>query len=1288
MIFAPATPDIGRSRLTVNVGIVANSPQSGAELLAAARAGGHSACTLSRGVPTGSQFDVIALDGFGVEEVPERVAAIRAEAGPDVAILVGLRDEDIRSEPFPATWPVDDVYPSGHAGSFVLRLATAARRRDRHFPVSAADRLEQANDTIYLVDFEGRFTWANAAAETLTGYSRDELVGMSMTRLVAPEFHVTVRENIAAKLNGISPSSIFELDIIRADGERRRIELSSRVLHEKGRPVAIQGIARDLSEVRKLQAQLRREHRALLSAQAQMRAVFESSTEAVLVIGPDFRLILANARAREHARAFFGNEPAPGDHVRPWVTAREWPEFEQYVRRALAGEQFSAEWRRRAPNGEASWFESVYSPVLDDAGSPIAVAIVGRDVTHQRSLLIEIEQREAALSAVFASMNEGITLIDPEMHFVLANDLAIERAKLFTGHEPRAGGHMSEYVRKEDWETFIALFARALSGEHVTVSGRFDHPETGEPLWTEYNYQPVRDPNGEIVAVARVSRDVTKTHLAERALRAADRYNRALVENTPDSLFVLDVTGEPGAYAFSVAMVNSAFCRLTGFQAERIQGRPVEQVFRDPSVRGAAVGHYLNAIASGATVEYQETVPYGPRPQIHTSLTPLFDRHGRCYRIIGTSRDVSEQLRLEREERLARQRAEGLARIVESASDAIMSLDMDRRVTYWNPGAERTYGYTAGEVLGRTIDFIYPGPPGGESASTAAARLDRVYAGEAIVASKTQRTHKDGHAVDVIISAFPLRDAEGRVVGVASAATDMTDQLRAEAVARERTADLDAVFASSRDTLVLLDTEGRVLRMNPAAQSDLREVHGIDDITGRAWAEYMPVEGRPTYRQHFDRATAGEVVAFERQTTINGQARWFDVSYTAVRMEDGRIRGVLITGRDITERKRTTEALLQAQKLESLAVLAGGIAHDFNNLLVGILGNAGLALSELSPESPARPTVEAIELAGQRAAELARQMLAYSGRGKLVIQDTDLNHLVSEMTHLLKVSIGKRVALRLDLASQLPMVKADATQLRQVVMNLVVNASDAIGDRDGVISIRTASIDATAEILSAHYLEPNLPPGPYVLVEVTDTGEGMDPATLGRIFDPFFTTKFTGRGLGLAAVLGIVRGHHGAIKVESAPGEGTTFRLLLPATSTEVSPVTPKDANAPWKGSGVVLVVDDEPTVRTVTVRALQAFGFETLEAEDGQAGLDVYRENQDRVVAVLLDMTMPRMNGEQAFRALRDLNPDVRVVLMSGFTEQDAAGSFEGRAGFIQKPYELGALREAVRRAIEQSGQ
>jgi CheY-like chemotaxis protein len=315
-------------------------------------------------------------------------------------------------------------------------------------------------------------------------------------------------------------------------------------------------------------------------------------------------------------------------------------------------------------------------------------------------------------------------------------------------------------------------------------------------------------------------------------------------------------------------------------------------------------------------------------------------------------------------------------------------------------------------------------------------------------------------------------------------------------------------------------------------------------------------------------------------------------------------------------------------------------------------------------------------------------MLAYSGKGRFVIEMLNLSSIVDEMSHLLEVSISRRARIEYHFAPGLPAIEADATQIRQVIMNLITNASDAVAENGGVISLRTGLLHANAGYLAHTYIDSDLPEGDYVFVEVADTGGGMDEDTRQRIFDPFFTTKFTGRGLGLAAVLGIVRGHKGAIKLESTPGKGTTFTVLLPAAATPATVASGDNdhmTGRPNTYSATVLFADDDETVRTVTRRILEHSGYSVLVAADGRDALDLYIANHDTIDIVLLDMTMPRMDGEETFRELRRVDPAVRVLLTSGYNEQDATERFAGKGllGFIQKPYRPDELIDRIEAAL-----
>ncbi len=384
------------------------------------------------------------------------------------------------------------------------------------------------------------------------------------------------------------------------------------------------------------------------------------------------------------------------------------------------------------------------------------------------------------------------------------------------------------------------------------------------------------------------------------------------------------------------------------------------------------------------------------------------------------------------------------------------------------------------------------------------------------------------------------------------------------------------------------------------------------------------------------------------------------------------------------ERLRLAVELRQTEKLDSLGALAGGMGHDFNNLLMGILGNAEFALSSLAPDSVVRENLRNIREAACRAAELTNQMLAYSGERRFELRSVDMNRLIQEMQHLLRSSISKKVALRLELAPELPAIQAEPTQLRQMLMALVRNGADAMGDGTGTVTLATSVMNCDRASLKEGWIGEHLGEGRHVCLTISDTGCGMDEATRTCVFDPFFSTKTRGRGLGLAAALGIVRGHRGAVRVESEPGRGSQFTVLFPRPAEVASKAGAPAAAAPaWRGSGTVLVVDDERIVRQVAEWMLKRLGFTVITAEDGEEGVEKFREQAREIVCVVLDLSMPRMSGEEAFACIRAVRVDVPVLLSSGYDEQAATGGrFAGatRIGFIQKPYEMAALEAKLR--------
>lgn len=546
---------------------------------------------------------------------------------------------------------------------------------------------------------------------------------------------------------------------------------------------------------------------------------------------------------------------------------------------------------------------------------------------------------------------------------------------------------------------------------------------------------------------------------------------------------------------------------------------------------------------------------------------------------------------------------------------------------------------------------------------------------------------KDDSPFEAEITSTMFKDASGRPLAYVFL-RDVTERRAAEQALLSSEHRYRSLIETTGSVLIGIAPDGMVIEWNREAERLFG--YARREVLGRDYFALVTDEVRREGMRHeMIRVLAGDTPRPREDTIVSRMGDARTVLWTVTRLLDVNSRplGVIASGQDITERKRLEAQMQHAQKLESLGVLAGGIAHDFNNLLVGILGNASLALMDVEPTSELHELLRDVETAALRAADLTKQMLAYSGRGRFVVRPLDLSALVSEMAQLLQTGISKRASLHFDFGREVPPVEADATQVRQVVMNLITNASDAIGGENGTITLRTGVTWADREALHSPYLDYALEEGVYAYVEVRDTGIGMTAETMQRIFDPFFSTKFTGRGLGLAATLGIVRGHRGTITVDSTPGHGTTFRVLFPvaAPSLPVGTRTP-ESTVDVQGNGLVLLVDDDPTVCDVARAMLERRGYEVRVASDGVEGLEAYRRERDAVQLAVIDLTMPRMGGEELVAAIRALDTELPIVLMSGFSQSEVSGRFA--PGFvtacIQKPFRVEELDSVLVAALD----
>ena len=679
-------------------------------------------------------------------------------------------------------------------------------------------------------------------------------------------------------------------------------------------------------------------------------------------------------------------------------------------------------------------------------------------------------------------------------------------------------------------------------------------------------------------------------------------------------------------------------------------------------------------------------------------LTRAFDHMTADLRMITVSRDeLSREVveRKEAEEEL-REANEYLDNLFNYANAPIIVWDPEFRITRFNRAFEELTGRKAEAVAGESLEILFPVGQVGSSVEL----IHETLTGERWETVEIPILHLDGSVRTVLWNSATLLASDGTTpVATIAQGQEITERKQAEAALRESEEQYRALFEGMLNGFaycqMLFDEENRpvdfiYLAVNPA----FGRLTGLEDVVGKPVSEVIPGL----------REASPELLESYGRVALTGRPEHFDFDFKSLDMwlsisvyspHKGYFVAVFddITDRTRAEQERLTleRQLQQSQKLESLGILAGGIAHDFNNILLAVLGNAELALTGLSPSAPARENLLEITQAARRATELCRQMLAYSGRGHFVTEPIDLRAIVEDLVGLLKSTISKKALLNLNLEKNLPPTYGDPSQISQVIMNLVLNASEAIGEKSGVITISTGAMECSREYLRETYVNETLAPGLYLSLEVSDTGSGMDAETQARLFEPFFTTKFTGRGLGLSAVLGIVRGHKGALKLYSELGKGTTFKILFPAAEAEAGAPLRKTGTptAEWEGEGIVLLVDDEETIRALGARMLGSLGFQVLTAADGREALQLYTEHRGEIALVLLDLTMPHMDGEETFRELRRLDPGVRVVMSSGYTEQDITSRFAGKGlvGFVQKPYTLAQLAERLRAALEGSG-
>ncbi len=1065
------------------------------------------------------------------------------------------------------------------------------------------------------------------------------------------------------------------------------------------------GVTQDITDYK-------RTERELAERVALQSALLENLQQGVLVEDSDRRVLFAS---QEFCRLFglpskeaiVGADCAAAAHAAA-ALFRDPAGFVAGIDTALAGGHISVSDRLEMVSGRI--LERIYSPV--HAGQQkLGHLWLYRDRTDQVRAYADLSRAKAQWERTFDAVPDLICLIDREHRVIRANRAFLERMgggwKDIIGRPcyecvhgldcpPAYCPHTSTMADKKIHS--IEVFERNLGGTHVVTTA------------------PLVDADGETIGSVHVAHDVSAIRRHEKVLASRVLVSDYAASHTLDELmqFGLDqaetLLGSSLGF-FHVFEEDEGTILLKAWSTNTLkictaEGKGMHYPVGTAGVWAGCIRERKPLIHNDyASLPGKRGLPEGHAVIVRELVVPVFAGK-RIAGVLGVGNKPSNYVQSDVEtltelaallwDVIVRKQAQDALHASEESNKAIVSalpdmifrFDEGARFVDCHAHDPSTLFISPGVFLGRHVEEVLPGPIG---------RLTR----ERIDATRSSRQMQvyeySGFSGD------EERFFEARMVPcgsseVLSIVRDITEARRGARRLKEQNEFTQRVLDSIDARIAVVDSGGVIIEVNEAWRRFAAENGAGDErnwgIGSCYYREHAASEpGAEMARQAYAgmrRVGSGELPLFELEYPCPSphEDTWFSMRVSPLR---GRPGVILVSHTDISERKAAEQQrmlmerqILQTQKLESLGILAGGIAHDFNNILTAILGNASLASAELPPGSPAITSVMEIEQASRRAAELCRQMLAYSGRGRFIIEPIDLNLLTTEMLGLIRTSISKKVRINSLLAARLPRFSGDATQIRQVFMNIVLNAAEAIGDDAGLVTISTGARPYSEEDLRRMLLAPAEPtPGTYVFFHVADTGCGMDQATLERLFEPFFTTKFTGRGLGMSAVLGIMRGHKGGLSVQSTPGRGTSFTVLFPAAHPldEAGMVRPVETRHGWKGTGCILVVDDEDLVRNSAKRMIETIGFTVLCARNGRHAMDIYMKDGPRIDIVLLDLTMPEMDGAQTLRALTEIDPSVRIIMCSGYSEYELEARFKGAnvVGVLQKPYTVEMLRERL---------
>ena len=1130
--------------------------------------------------------------------------------------------------------------------------------------------VENVDDLICAHDLEGDLLFVSAGPAKWIGVKPEDMIGTNLRDYLAP----MVRDLFDGYLDKIrrEGSARGKMLVKKSTGEKRLLEYRNTMVEGPWGTSIVIGIARDVTESQ-------REKHELIQAKKEWETTFDAVPDLLMILDSEHNILRANKAQHERLAASQGE--LIGRKCYEAVHGSDQPpDFCPHVKAMKDGREH---WTSMTePRMEGSF--RVSSTPLNDSNGGIHTAVhVARDISEQVRYEKAIQEGEQKFRLITEMMSDMVWTKDLEFRTTYVSP-SIQKLLGFS-QEERYKQTLEEMVTPESLAKIREILAEELQKE---LEGKSDPDRTitvvaehyrkdGSTVWMEVTVRGIRDANGRLIGIHGVSRDVSDRKRIEDALRESEERYRQIAEGSLTGI----VIHQDGAAVY----VNQRMSDILGYTQEEMLGQNILYAvhrndrdmvnvrLQDRIAGNVSPSRYELRLRkkSGEKVwcEILTTViEYGGGPAIMVNLVDISERK-KYLEQLESSRASYERLFKE-----AKEQEELYRSLLNCSPDPIVVYDMEGKVRYLNPAHTNLFGWTLEEAYGNRLNTL----PECDRDHALSVIRKVVHEGIPNTSHETQRLTKDGRLIEVSISASRYLGHDGNPAGMVVVLQNISERKKMETALREREARYRQLSEVTFEGIIFHD-HGVLLEAN----DQFFEMFGYEryEVIGQPILEKtLSPESLEIVRE---KIATGAAESYEAIAVKKNGAK-FPIEIRPRQWEIGgkQIRAIAI--RDISDRKSLEKQLLQAQKMEAVGTLAGGIAHDFNNLLQAVIGFSEILMNRQEPGSADLQDLRKIHAAGKRGADLVRNLLTFSRKVEPKLTPVDLAGEVIEVQKLLSQTIPKTIKIVVSSRGRVSEIMADRSQITQVLMNLAVNARDAMPD-GGILTLGTENIFLDNAFVST---QPEIEPGEYVLLTVSDTGHGMDKQTLDRIFDPFFSTKEVGKGtgLGLATVYGIVKQHGGHIVCSSEPGQGTTFKIYFPAIQSIEEFQSAKDDTPPPRGTETILFADDEQMLCDLGKDILTAFGYKVLQAYHGKEALRMYQEHASEISLVMLDLNMPEMDGWHCMGEILKLNPMARVLIITGFQEHAVTERAQdlGAAGLVLKPYDVRQLLIKVRETLD----